>query len=454
MKKFYSATINNALLEATNYFKCPLNDLEYEILQYPSRGIFGINKKDAIIIVSQKLHIFNAQPKDKEIPQENEHAIKQSNQTQSQQIIQNDANGAKKNINIENLSNSTTKDLQYSQHLIKEVQSILNEDQSNSKEMLTKPDDSICLDSNFIESSRSKQVSLDKEKPREIQVKENTSPIVSLKNMAKERILQENIDQNRSAIEEIDKNIASKKYMNQCNQKVESKIFKLSTEKTSYTSTNSNFSSQYCNRKKDFNPLSTKDIENIPTAILEKKIYADIDSSLYINKELSSEKENIKNVDDVCRIIKNDLQDMLKSMNLDVEVVEVSECDKATLYIFVDGGDCALLIGKKGYRYKALGYLLFNWINPMYGYNVKLEIAEFLKNQEKMMKKYLQPIIDEIKEKGKSQTRPLDGALLNIALRILRNEFPDKYISYRSTTDDLKYIIIDNFLTQKDNLWT
>ena len=37
--------------------------------------------------------------------------------------------------------------------------------------------------------------------------------------------------------------------------------------------------------------------------------------------------------------------------------------DDNTLYIEFSGEDAALLIGKEGYRYKALSYILFNWIH-------------------------------------------------------------------------------------------
>lgn len=116
-----------------------------------------------------------------------------------------------------------------------------------------------------------------------------------------------------------------------------------------------------------------------------------------------------------------------------------------TLFVYIDGQDCALLIGEKGYRYRALSYLLFNWINPKYGYSLRLEIAEFLKNQEEMINIYLQDVARNIRLNGRAQTKVLDGILVYIALNKLREMFPDKYVSVRQNDADEKYIIINDF---------
>jgi spoIIIJ-associated protein len=63
--------------------------------------------------------------------------------------------------------------------------------------------------------------------------------------------------------------------------------------------------------------------------------------------------------------------------------------DENTLLVEFTGPDAALMIGKEGYRYKALSYMLFNWINAVYGMQLRLEIAEFLKNQEESISRYL-----------------------------------------------------------------
>ena len=48
-------------------------------------------------------------------------------------------------------------------------------------------------------------------------------------------------------------------------------------------------------------------------------------------------------------------------------------------------------------------------------------------------------------EKGKAQTKPLDGILAFIALKKLRDTFPDKYISFRQNAQNERYIVINDF---------
>ena len=50
-----------------------------------------------------------------------------------------------------------------------------------------------------------------------------------------------------------------------------------------------------------------------------------------------------------------------------IDQINVDFYDEETLYVEFLGEDSALLIGKEGYRYKALSYILFNWINEKYG---------------------------------------------------------------------------------------
>ena len=61
-----------------------------------------------------------------------------------------------------------------------------------------------------------------------------------------------------------------------------------------------------------------------------------------------------------------------------------------TALIFIDGNDAALLIGKEGYRYNALSYMIFNWLHTKYELFIKLEIAEFLTTQQEMIRNYIQ----------------------------------------------------------------
>ena len=89
--------------------------------------------------------------------------------------------------------------------------------------------------------------------------------------------------------------------------------------------------------------------------------------------------------------------------------------------------------------------MLFNWINAKYSLGLRLEIAEFLKNQEEAVNRYLQSVKESVDRDGRAQTKILDGVLVQIALRELRAMYPDKYVAIRSTRDGLKYIIINDY---------
>lgn len=128
-----------------------------------------------------------------------------------------------------------------------------------------------------------------------------------------------------------------------------------------------------------------------------------------------------------------------------LDVPTVSKYDDETILIEFSGEDAALLIGKEGYRYKALSYLLYNWINLKYGLNIRLEIAEFLKNQEEMIEKYLVPVIERIRTSGRGQTKILDGVLIKIALESLREAFPEKYVGIKSGREGGKFIVVNDF---------
>lgn len=155
-------------------------------------------------------------------------------------------------------------------------------------------------------------------------------------------------------------------------------------------------------------------------------------------------------------IIKKDKEKILKEVEEGIHLLFNNTCykldkinvefyDEETLYIEFLGEDSALLIGKEGYRYKALSYILFNWINEKYGLMLRLEVAQFLKNQEEAIYTYLEPIIEIIKEKGTFKTKPLDGILVHIALKKLRDEFPDKYVAVKTNVRGDKYVLVNEY---------
>jgi spoIIIJ-associated protein len=161
-----------------------------------------------------------------------------------------------------------------------------------------------------------------------------------------------------------------------------------------------------------------------------------------IEKNLSSDDSDIK-----AEIIEG-LEDLLENSCYDMHLDTLEVYDDM-VDIKLDGADAALMIGKEGYRYKALSYILHNWIKIKYDRNISLEIAEFLKNQESMIEDYLISIKERVDESGRAQTKPLDGILVKIALEKLRDTYPDKYVALRSLKDGRKKVIINDY--KKDN---
>lgn len=173
--------------------------------------------------------------------------------------------------------------------------------------------------------------------------------------------------------------------------------------------------------------------------------YTNYDEPYNTDNTSTTQTKKFQTKEEVASEIQNLIQEMLSYTPYKIDNVNVGFYDNQTLSIYIDGEDSALLIGERGYRYKAISYLLFNWIQPAYGYNIRLEIAQFLQNQEEAIDAYLVGIINEVKREGRAQTKPLDGILAFIALKKLRGHFPDKYISFRENPQNEKYIIINDF---------
>jgi len=146
--------------------------------------------------------------------------------------------------------------------------------------------------------------------------------------------------------------------------------------------------------------------------------------------------------------IENKISKLMGVACFHIDTVEV-DVFNGIAHIFIDGEDAALLIGKEGYRYNALSYMLFNWINAEYNLYIKLEISEFIQAQEEMIDNYLKPIAEHIIEHGRGKTKPLDGILVQIALEKLRAMFPNKYIAIKTGKDGKKFIIINDFNSKK-----
>ncbi len=157
-----------------------------------------------------------------------------------------------------------------------------------------------------------------------------------------------------------------------------------------------------------------------------------------------------KDKDEIISEIKEGLHLLFDDSCYILDSIKVEYYDEQTVYIEFNGEDSALLIGKEGYRYKALSYVLFNWINEKYGLMLRLEVAEFLKNQEKSIHTYLDPLIEVVREKGYLKTKPLDGILVHIALKRLREEFPDKYVAVKTNIKGDRYVLVNEYRKREE----
>ena len=188
-------------------------------------------------------------------------------------------------------------------------------------------------------------------------------------------------------------------------------------------------------------------------SIKETKLEKDdiVDRFFETNSQEKEQEENDEPVvyDELAHVIENELKELLSHACFEIDVVEVDVVDNKAL-IFIDGDDAALLIGKEGYRYNALSYMLFNWLHTKYELFIKLEIAAFLTTQEEMIRSYIQPVIQEIEKNGRGKTRFLDGILVQIALEQLREYFPNKYVAVKTTKNGKKFVVINEFHTKSN----
>ena len=183
----------------------------------------------------------------------------------------------------------------------------------------------------------------------------------------------------------------------------------------------------------------------VKDAVLDSFFELDSDSS---EEEFEEVEEESVVYDELALMIEGQLKDLLDNSCFDIDVVEVDVRDNTAL-IFIDGDDAALIIGKEGYRYNALSYMLFNWLHTKYELFIKLEIAEFLTTQQVMIRNYIKPVIENVEKKGKGKTRFLDGILVQIALEQLRERFPDKYVAVKTGREGKKFVVINEFNSNK-----
>ena len=197
--------------------------------------------------------------------------------------------------------------------------------------------------------------------------------------------------------------------------------------------------------KKSFEKEEKKEVlSKVPKTESKDKIF----DNFYNEENSQSEISKIvikKDKEKILEEVKAGISYLFDDSCYKIDQINVEFYDEETLYVEFLGEDSALLIGKEGYRYKALSYILFNWINEKYGLMLRLEVAQFLKNQEEAIYTYLEPIIEIIKEKGTFKTKPLDGILVHIALKKLRDEFPDKYVAVKTNVRGDKYVLVNEY---------
>ncbi len=185
----------------------------------------------------------------------------------------------------------------------------------------------------------------------------------------------------------------------------------------------------------------------MPASFVSMQDDEDEDDSTAYLADYDDEEDESQNEDmsQIAQNVQAEINKLFDFTCFNIEQIDVSVYDNNTLLVEFKGEDAALLIGKEGYRYKALSYMIFNWINSKYQVQLRLEIAEFLKNQEESIKRYLVGVCENVDRDARAQTKILDGVLVQIALRELRDKYPDKYVAIRSTRDGMKYIIINDY---------
>ncbi len=195
-------------------------------------------------------------------------------------------------------------------------------------------------------------------------------------------------------------------------------------------------------------PTHTRPKHTLDSALTQKDQDV-LDSFFDKSKEVEEARPTNNNLE-LATKIEEELKKLLSYSCFAIDTVEVDVVDNTAL-IFIDGDDAALLIGKEGYRYNALSYMLFNWLFSKYNLYIKLEIAEFLTSQQEMIRSYIEPVIEHVNLNGKGKTRPLDGILVQIALEQLREEFPNKYVAVKTARDGRRFVLINEFNSRKND---
>jgi len=348
MVKIEAPTLEEAYQEAASKFRCSVTALDIEIIQQPSKGVFGFGKKNAIIIAAKK---------------------------HTKEVVEDEY-----------------------------------EDEDEYEE-----EDGPYDFSEDIEKHKPKRVKI-KPKPRKKEV-------VQKRVKSEDRATKKVTEPKRERVKKEQKKVIKKETV----VEPKTKVKKAPTKKPSSAKT-------FRQKQKELN-----------STIIPVSFVSDQEEEFEEEYEEYENSEVLNSIEQIAQEIEEEINELFDLSCFDIERISVTPYDETTVLVNFDGEDSALLIGKEGYRYKALSYMIFNWINAKYNVQLVLEIAEFLKNQEEAVDAYLVSVFETIESEGRAQTKILDGVLIQIALQKLRNEYPDKYIVVRSTRDGLKYIIINDY---------
>ena len=186
--------------------------------------------------------------------------------------------------------------------------------------------------------------------------------------------------------------------------------------------------------------------KNLTNTLLEDFYLAP--SKDFSNKLLTKDQLQSIKVDTISEI-KKEIEQTFLLEGFDYQLIEISMYNDKTIYIKFDGKDISILIGKQGYRYKALYHLLFAWIYGKYRLSVHLEVGQFLEKQQRVIRRQLGNFAKRVEEIGYGKTLPIEEAFIHIGLEYLRERCPDKHIINKKDAKGNSYIKVEEFRSKK-----
>jgi len=375
MVKIEAQTLEEAYKKASSKLRCSASELKVEVIQQPSPGVFGLFKKNAIIIAAH-----NPKKAHAEYEEEEEDYLDDDYDVPAEEEIV---------VKKEKRHPAPKEHKPVKRREVKRKKTVYEDDTENEIEV--------------------QKVKPKKRKP--IYETKDFDEEPEVRAVPKKRVIREKKEVKAEV------KFAPKKREKVIQKKQHNKILNDTIMPTSFVS----------DQDDDYDDLGNG-----------LAFTADYDDE-YDNQEIGSD------IQQKAESISEEINALFDLTCFNIDSIDVTAYDENTVLVNFRGNDSALLIGKEGYRYKAISYMIFNWINTKYDVQLRLEIAEFLKNQEDSVDRYLLSVHETVEKEGRAQTKVLDGVLIQIALRKLRDVYPDKYVVIRTTRDGLKYIIINEY---------